>query len=732
MKSILRFINPVWKGTLRAYPQILFSDNIYLGVLLLIITFLDVNAGIAGLLVSLSAGLSAMSFGLDPAKTARGLYTFNALLTGLGLGVMYELGTEMYVILIFTGLLCLILTTMFEGITSKYGLPFLSLPFLVSLWIIILAIRGFSDIQLSERSVFYYNYLYSFWGKDVVDLYEYTQNLPVAESLRIYFSSLGAIFFQPSVIAGVVIATGMLLTSRISFLFSLAGFYSGWFFFYFTGGDMVSLSYSHVGFNFILTAIAIGGFFVIPSWRTLLLVVIMTPVNVILTQAMAEIFGVWQLPIYSLPFVIIVILFLYVFKYRVRFQSLLPEVAVQEFSPEKNLYSYKNYLKRFGSSAVTFPLRLPFWGEWTVEQAHDGDITHKDEYRYAWDFSIRDHEGKTFKKPGTATDDFYCYKKAVLAPGYGRVVKITDGIEDNAIGNANLTENWGNLIIIQHSEFLYSKLCHLHAGSFKVYEGDYVYPGQVIALAGNSGRSPEPHLHMQMQATPWPGSATIKYPIAHFMVKKERQFQLRNYQFPLTGETVVHPESTPALAALLDMIPGRKMAFEYTKGKQTLQELWTVYTDSANKSYIYSQTTGAVCWFSYDKTMLYFHHFSGRRNTLLYYFFLAFYKVQSGFYNKAEIHDDMNLSQVFRYPVLFFNDITAPFFSWLSATYCLTYNESDDALSPSVIRLNSEVRLRAFHKCIRDYSFEMTIEKGLISQWEIKDGKQIMTAKQIS
>jgi urea transporter len=732
MKRAVQFLNPIWKGTLRAYPQILFSENIYLGAVLLLVSFVDVNAGMAGLIVALSAGFSAMSFGLDPVKTARGVYTFNALLTGLGLGVMYELGSEMYVILIFTGLLCLILTTLFEGMTSRYGLPFLSLPFLASLWIIILAIRGFSDIQLSERTVYYYNYLYSYWGKDVVDIYEYTQNLPVAESLRIYFSSLGAIFFQPSVVAGMVIAAGIFMTSRISFLFSLAGFYSGWFFFYFTGGDMVSLSYSYVGFNFILTAIAIGGFFVIPSWRTLLLVVLITPVNVILTQAMVQIFGVWQLPVYSLPFVIIVILFLYVLKFRVRFHSYLPEVAVQEYSPEKNLYSYKNYLKRFGSSAVTFPLRLPFWGEWTVEQAHDGDITHKDEYRHAWDFAIRDNDGKTFKKPGTGTEDFYCFKKAVLSPGYGRVVKITDGIADNAIGDANLNENWGNLIIIQHSDFLYTKLCHLHNGSFKVSEGDYVYPGQVVASVGNSGRSPEPHLHMQMQPTPWPGSATIRYPIAHFMLKNGRQYQLRNYHYPQKDETVVHPEPTAALAAVLDMIPGRKMAFEYRIGNELRQELWTVYTDSANKSYIFSETTQSLCWFSYDKTMLYFHHFSGKRNSLLYYYFLAFYKVQSGFYNQAEIHDDMNLTHVFRPYILFFNDLTAPFFSWLSASYKMTYSGTDDDLSPGTIRLKSEVQLNAMKHTIKSYHFDLTIENGLISHWEIMDGKKIIKAKQIS
>jgi len=532
MHSIISFINPVWKGTLRAYPQILFSDNIFLGIVLLLVSFIDVNAGLAGLIVALVANFSAMSFGLDSIKIEKGLYAFNAVLAGLGIGMLYEQSLTLIIILIFAGLLCLALTVMSEGITAKYGLPFLSLPFLLTIWILILAIRGFSEIQLSERSVYYYNYLYSLWGNDLVKFYDYTQNLPIAKSLLTYFSSLGAIFFQSSVIAGIVIAVGLFFASRISFLFSVAGFYAGWLFFQMAGGDIASLSYSYVGFNFILTAIAIGGFFVVPTWRNLLLVIVITPVNVIFTQAMVQLFGVWQLPVYSLPFIFIVLTFLYILKYRVRFHSLLPEVAVQEFSPEKNLYSYKNFIKRFGRSSVTFPLRLPFWGEWTVEQGQDSTITHTDEYRFAWDFTIHDNENKTFKKPGTSADDFYCYKKAVLATGYGRVVKITDGIADNEIGSANMVDNWGNTIIIKHSEYLYSKLSHLNSGSFKVYEGDYVYPGQILAQVGNSGRSPEPHLHMQLQASPWLAASTIKYPLSHYMVSKNKLYELKNFDYP--------------------------------------------------------------------------------------------------------------------------------------------------------------------------------------------------------
>ena len=70
----------------------------------------------------------------------------------------------------------------------------------------------------------------------------------------------------------------------------------------------------------------------------------------------------------------------------------------------------------------------------------------------------------------------------------------------NNIGDVNLGDNWGNTIIIKHGDYLFSKISHIKEGSFKVRVGDYVKKGDVLAVCGNSGRSPEPHLHFQLQS----------------------------------------------------------------------------------------------------------------------------------------------------------------------------------------------------------------------------------------
>ena len=60
----------------------------------------------------------------------------------------------------------------------------------------------------------------------------------------------------------------------------------------------------------------------------------------------------------------------------------------------------------------------------------------------------------------------------------------------------------GNVVVIGHGYSEFSYLAHLQAGSVSVEEGQMVKRGQQIALVGNSGHSPGPHLHYHFQDGP--------------------------------------------------------------------------------------------------------------------------------------------------------------------------------------------------------------------------------------
>jgi murein DD-endopeptidase MepM/ murein hydrolase activator NlpD len=97
--------------------------------------------------------------------------------------------------------------------------------------------------------------------------------------------------------------------------------------------------------------------------------------------------------------------------------------------------------------------------------------THKENWRHAWDFEIRDEMGHTYRNSGAQVSDFYCTDKPVLAPADGWIEDILDGIEDNSVGEVNLEQNWGNTVVIRHAEQLYSAMSHLKIDSIKVSKG---------------------------------------------------------------------------------------------------------------------------------------------------------------------------------------------------------------------------------------------------------------------
>jgi murein DD-endopeptidase MepM/ murein hydrolase activator NlpD len=521
----------------------------------------------------------------------------------------------------------------------------------------------------------------------MVSLYDWWNNLEIARSVRIYFISLGAIFFQYNILAGIIISIGLLYHSRISFTLSLVGFFTAYFFYELTGASITDLNYSYIGFNYILTSIAIGGFFIIPSWKSYIWTVILVPMVAILTISMSAVFSVFALPIFALPFNIVVLLFLYVLKFRVKPSPDLAEVVVQQNSPEKNLYSYVNDIGRFRPNMIR--TNLPFYGMWEVSQAHDGAITHKGDWRHAWDFIITDGNGQQYKSDGNELEDYFCYKKPVTAVADGTVESITDNIADNPVGVSNTRENWGNTVIIKHGDFLYSSLSHLVPGSIIVKEGQRVRRGEKLGLCGNSGRSPYPHLHFQMQYSQYIGSKTLDYPIGYYLGEEGQNLKLFNYGYPAKGQKLMNVKTTELLTEAFDFVPGRQLTFAVILNGVKHEERWEVLTDEYNNSFIKCDSSGSVAYFENDGKMMLFRHYKGSKDNFLYWFYLALYRVQLGYYDGVVVEDDYPVNLFFRRRILFIQDFAAPFIKFLRSKYILEYKSIDSEISPSLLKLES-------------------------------------------
>jgi len=726
-KELKAFLN----GLINSYSQIFFSNNKVFGTLLLIVSFFDIWSGVAGMLAVVSSNVFAYALGFDRYKIEKGTYAYNGLLTGLGVGLYFQPSVELFFIIIFISLLILFLNVSFEAWLGKYRLPFLSIPFLIGIWIIDLSGSSFLNIWLSDRSIYFVNSIYGLGGNSLVNLYNWWNEIPFIYSLKVYFLSLGAIFFQYNVFAGILISIGILIYSRIAFSLSLLGFYTAYYFYSFIGADLTELSHTYIGFNFILTAISLGGFFLVPNKYSYIWTLLILPLVVLITLASMELFARFNLAIYALPFNMIVIVFLYSIKLRIPKKTGLKEVITQHYSPEKNLYFFNNASRRFGELQY-ISLSLPVNGMWDISQGHNGTYTHKGEWQHAWDFVIRDRNGLEYKNDGDYPEDYYCYDKNVLAPADGYVQEVFSGIADNIIGDMNLINNWGNTIIIKHVEYLYTKFSHLKEGSILVKNGDFVRKGQVIAKVGNSGRSPYPHLHFQIQATPYIGSKTLDYPFARYIsIEKDGKHNLHLFEKPKQDQKIGNIQSNSIIRNALHFLPGKTLEFEIRRNEAVEQEEWEIKADTYNNSYIYCSKTNSYAYFFSDENLLYFKNFVGNNKSALFHFYLAFYKIQTGYYQDMMVYDSIPANQIFGKSRLFFQDFIAPFYMYLRSNYSLKMHSIDNELMPSEIQLISQIDNFAFEKRIDSFSYSITLDGKGIKEIVYKRKNETIIAKQI-
>ncbi|WP_338868090.1 urea transporter [Spirosoma sp. SC4-14] len=711
-------IKTIVVGGLNSYAQLFFTQNKITGMLLLAASMVDPQTGIWGLLGVVVCNAIALGFGMSPSLVQQGVIGYNSILVSLGLASMLPVSERFFCLF---GLACLSTVFLSAGsfqLMRRLNLPSLSFAFLIVYWAVALSLDNFPAIKVNSLSRVQLTHWYNIEAPAWFPVWLYH-----------YLTSLGSILFQSNLIAGLLAVTGLLWASRIQLTLSLLGFGVGYLLFIALGGNPIQISHHYIGFNFILTAMALGGFFYIPNWRTYGLALLAIAVMILLATAELTLFEGLNLPILSLPFVMIVPLTLYVMRMRQEPRGLM-EVVHQQHSPEKNLYSFSNYQQRFGKSTYV-QIGLPFFGEWVVYQGYNGQYTHKDAYRFAWDFVIRDATQKSFRSSGHTADDYYGYGMPVVAPAAGYVVGIVDGIEDNPIGNMNIKENWGNVIVIKHTDYLYSKIAHLKKDMFTVRVGDYVRKGDVVGALGNSGRSPEPHIHFQLQATPEVEAPTIQYPIAYYLLKNEQEVALNCYDVPQENETITNIKTSALLRDAFGFMPGQLIRFEAEIDQQRIEEEWSVGTTSLNEPYLHCAATASTVYFVNDGTMFYCSAYIGPRHTLLHYFYLAAYKVMLGFYRNTSITDLVPLHQLDRGPGRFLQDFAAPFFIYRRYRYQLNYDFMDNPIRPTVMFLQSSVNREVLDRSQTLYRFEIRLEHQTISQFTVWHAHRIINIRQV-
>lgn len=547
---VRRFLQGLLEEVALGYAWIGLLPSWRAGLVLALLTFLDPAAGAMGLLAALCAWGAGHIAGADAGE--RPVCVFNGLLSGLFVAHVWTFGSSVVALALLGGVFSGWLTVVSGRLTwSLVRLPVLSLPFAVSAMLTMAA--GGSLSTLHYRAYVAPPELFG-------------------NGLDAFLSAFGALYFMPSPAVGLAIGAVLLLASRYYLVLAVLGYGAASAWLHLLGAAPEHLASTAWDSNAILAALLVGGLFASPSLLTAGLGLLSAVLAAWLALALGRILEVAHLVAFSAPFVLASWLVLYAAVRNTRmassFNLLLPDF------PEASYVRSHISRARMGEPG-SVPLGLPFMGVWTVSQGFSGAHTHRGPWRHALDFMVM-KAGKSFANKGNRLDDFYAYNLPVLSPAYGQVWRVVNDVPDNTPGTTNVAANWGNCVVIKLYEGRYALVAHLKPGSITVAAGAWVKPGDLLGHCGNSGRSPQPHIHMHVQITDEPGSPTAPFHLASVMLTEpgqEARYEL----------AVVPPESATLVSALegharpLYLLAGRGLRFAVARNERTQD--WTLHCE---------------------------------------------------------------------------------------------------------------------------------------------------------
>jgi urea transporter/murein DD-endopeptidase MepM/ murein hydrolase activator NlpD len=581
----------ILNALLLSYSKIFFSENKITGVFILLATFTVPVIGLCGLFAAIFGNGTAYCIGIDRQSIRQGLYGFNCVLTGLAIGFFYGMSIKFFILL---SLLCILLTFLTLFLNNLFyqhlGFSAMSIPFNIITGLALLVGQLFTTIHPASEF------------KNL----QWPYHFPVP--IETFLSAMSTILFQGNILSGILVSIGILFYSRIAFVLMAIGFIVGVGSIYFFGIHSVDIK--QAGFNAMFSALAIGGVWLIPSMGSLVMAILTSIFALLIVSGATALMVNPNYPL-AWPFNIAVILVLYGLRNRLYPTTGLNLHTGHFISPEENIGKQREQIRQFRYKG--FVVGLPFFGRWKITQGIDGQHTHKEDWRFAYDFQAVDSAGRLYKHDGGDREDFYAYGLPVLAPIDGMIESVEDNIADNAIGQINTEARWGNHVIIKHAENYYSCLAHLKQGSIKWASGQSVRKGERVGSCGNSGRSPYPHIHLQFQARPDLGAPSISFEFSNVCIVSENPIFLP--KGILAEDTIVQNMGQP-LAHFFPYALNKEWVYDFNG----TAEIWKMEVDFYGNTTLVSAPKQTRLSFIFLNGVLRVNQLEGKRTTGLYLF----------------------------------------------------------------------------------------------------------------
>ena len=568
-----------------SYSEIFFVKNIFAGYLILFLTFLNPSQGFCGLISILFAFAFSHLIDFEKEFLKFGCYTYNALLVGLAVGHIFTISLSVILFILIASIITFLLTISISDIFSKnFSLPALSAPFVIVTSLIYLSASKLTNLDVVElystSQIEFLNGFFPFWVKGLL-------------------RSFGGVLFMPSPLVGLIILLIVLFQSRVLFLLAVLGYFFGVFIQGTFAGSYYDTLKDANAFNYPLIAMALGGIFNIPSIKSYIFAFTGVAMATVLIKSLEALLGGYNVPVFTLPFLLVTFCYVYVLsilKFKLR-------PLIHKDSPEKTAEYFYTQQSRYPMDTTMY---LPFIDSWFVYQGFDGGWTHKGIWKYAYDFVKKNSKGLTYNNEGKFLEDYLAFKKPVTSPCRGVVIYTIDYFVDNPIGVVDTLNNWGNCVIIKDYRGYYISLCHLAQGSIIVRPGDWIEIYQMVGLCGNSGYSPQPHIHMQYQVTSYLNSATI--PFTFVGLKTENR--IYQYLLPVVDQKVEPVFIDAFYYQVTNFVLDEKLVFQVYKNEKYLEEIEFIVQMEVDGTFYLSRHHSKLYLGKTDSTF-YFYHLEG-------------------------------------------------------------------------------------------------------------------------
>jgi urea transporter len=292
---------------LRGIGQVLFQDNPLSGLFFFVaIGWGAFAAGapevaIGGLLAIVVGTLTALWLRVDGAAVSAGLYGFNAYLVGIALPTFLAGSTLLWVYVILGGALSAVVMLATTQVMRTWGVPALTAPFVLIAWLLLLSSNGFSGVPAGALPTS---------GLIQPIAAEAADPLCILDFLEGLLISVSQVFVKGDGIAALLILIGLAAGSVAAAGYALAAALISVVVAHLLGAESQLITAGLVGFNPILTAIALGTVFYRPGLRSALYALLATIVTVLVQGAMVAAVTPFAIPTLTAAFVLVTWLFL--------------------------------------------------------------------------------------------------------------------------------------------------------------------------------------------------------------------------------------------------------------------------------------------------------------------------------------------------------------------------------------------------------------------------------------